>query len=63
MPLILKEFMDNVDNFVNIEDTLQVLINPQGLIGEKCKEKHIKIARSGVDKSKPIGVGLAMSPC
>lgn len=47
--LTLLEFTDKANKFFNAEDTLQVLINPQGLDGKEVKRKTHKY---DVERSK-----------
>lgn len=42
MPLTLKEFKDKVGDFVNSKNTLQALINPQGVNRRKMERETCK---------------------
>lgn len=48
-PMTLRGFMDRTNNFVNIEDTLQVLIAPEKI---ETKEIDRGVRRIGEKRSK-----------
>lgn len=54
--------MHKADKFVNTEDTLQTQINPQGLLGENHKEKHVRTKRREASKSKLLEVEMVTPP-